>query len=170
MSHTATNDAANDTTSSQYAPARPSFAMMTPASAEPNTSANWKIVWFRAIAARMSERSTSVGARDARVGLSSAEKHAPAAVRTYSSGTDARPACVVIASMSETPARPTCVMRRSRRRSTASAMTPPNSESSSSGTAWNTPMSPTAKDEPVSRKIWYGRATSRSWLPLSEMS
>ena len=144
--------------------------MTTPASTEPNTSANWKIVWFRAIAARMSRRSTSVGASDARVGLSSAEKHAPIAVRTYRSGTDAAPACVAIASASETIASPTCVIRRSRRRSTASAMTPPNSDSTSSGTAWNTPMSPTAKDEPVSRKIWYGRATSRSWLPLNEMS
>jgi len=31
-------------------------------------------------------------------------------------------------------------------------------------------MRPTANDEPVRRKIWYGSATSRSWLPLNEMS
>jgi len=56
--------------------------MTIPASTEPNTRANWKLVWLSAIAARMSRRSTSVGASDARVGLSSAEKHAPTAVST----------------------------------------------------------------------------------------
>ena len=37
----------NEAESTQYAPASPRRAMTTPASAEPNTSANWKAVWFR---------------------------------------------------------------------------------------------------------------------------
>ncbi len=170
MRQTATNAAAKDATSIQYATAMLQRAMTRPASSEPNTIDSWKTVWFRAIAAWMWRRSTSVGASDARVGLSSAEKHAPAAVRTYKSGTDASSSCVAMASESDTAARPTWVMSSSRRRSTASAITPAKSESRSSGTAWNRPMSPTANEEPVSTKTWYGSATSRSWLPLIDTS
>ena len=63
------------------------------------------------------------------------------------------------------PAMATCMTMRRWRRSTASATDPPMSEPTSNGPSWTRLTSPTMKEEWVSRKTWYGTATTVSWLP-----
>ena len=62
-------------------------------------------------------------------------------------------------SSAQPTASPTSVASTTRRRSSASASAPPMKAVTSSGTSSATPSRPTAKDEPVRRYTWYGRAT-----------
>jgi len=80
------------------------------------------------------------------------------AATRYSSAADA-PLAAKMARVALPAASATSVTMAIRRRSMASAITPPMNAVARRGTSSTSPRRPTENDDPVSRYIWYGSAT-----------
>jgi hypothetical protein len=106
---------------------------------------------FSALAAGSCSAGISRGITALRVGWLTARKADCAANSTSTTHTFAVAVVALTHSASEVRAIPAPVISRSSRRSTASAIAPPHSPKTTSGTRPNSPVRPTYADEPV---IW----------------
>lgn len=102
-----------------------------------------------------------------RVGMLIAKNAWLTASRASTSHTEPKFRNACSQSSADVIATPTFVTNRSFRRSTASAMAPPQSPKTSSGTSATSPERPTYADEPVRSKTCLGTATAVSWVPTA---
>ena len=120
---------------------------------------------FRACAAGSSADDTRRGIAAPRAGEFNPKHACCAANRASTTHTDRAELSACSHSPAEVSAIPALVTSSTRRRSNASAMLPPSSAKTTSGTNATAPLRPTIADEPESLKSCTGTATAVSWLP-----
>ena len=129
---------------------RPMNGISTPASSGPAIAPACTTVMFSALAAGSSAAGSSRGSTALRVGWLTARNAVCTENSTSTVQTPPMPLVAVTQRASELTAMPAPVTSSSTRRSTASAMAPPHSPNTISGTRPNSPVSPTQAEEPVS--------------------
>ena len=125
------------------------MGISAPAIRGPATAPNDCTVEFSAFAAGSSRRGTSRAIAAERVGWLTPKNACCSASRSRMTHTDRLPANDCAASSAEVTAIPAVDRSRSRRRSIASAIAPPQRPKTTSGTSATPPLRPTIAEDPV---------------------
>ncbi len=104
-----------------------------------------------------------------RVGIEIDKNTALRAAAPYTRASGGSPRYAPRSSKADAVISPNCANSRSERRSRRSICGPKPTETTSIGTSWNTPISPTANDDLfVNWYTWANSATSVNWLPICD--